>query len=128
MTMTPYHLRIALVVLLFSLGVVSVQAAQVAERSSIEEKLARIDTGRTVVSLGLVGQYARILDSLEAKCTESRKKLADMAVRGTELVGVADLTAMDFLVGTDVATEGQRSVKCSSTMAAVAVLIESKLR
>ena len=87
-----------------------------------------VDTGRTTVPTSLVRQYARVLDSLEAKCTESRKKLADMAVRGTELVETDSLTPMDFLAGTDEATRGRRSVTCASIMAAVAVLIESDVR
>jgi hypothetical protein len=57
------------------------------QEESIEYKLASIHNGgRVTKSDPLVAQFRRVLDQLEAKCPESRQQLADMGVKGQELL------------------------------------------
>ncbi len=54
---------------------------------SLEYKLAVIHKGGFVSEDDpLVMQFARALDGLEAKCPETRQQLADMGVKGWELL------------------------------------------
>lgn len=75
-------------------GCVDPDDARYASESSLEQKLALIHRGGYVGGDDpLVSSFSGALDRLEAKCPEARQQLADMGVRGQELMsekGVAE--------------------------------------
>lgn len=63
------------------------QTPSSAPESTLENKLAVIHRGGYVANDDpLVMRFARVLDRLEAKCPESRQRLADMGVKGRQLL------------------------------------------
>jgi len=60
---------------------------------SLEQKLATVHSGGYVSADDpLVGRFSGALDRLEAKCPESRQQLADIGVKGRELLRDSGLT------------------------------------
>jgi hypothetical protein len=60
--------------------------------ASLEHKLAILHNGGNVSADDpMVSSFTRALDHLEAKCPESRQQLADMGVRGRELLSNSGL-------------------------------------
>lgn len=105
------------------------QTIVVTKESPVEAKLALIDTGSAAVQTSLVRRYATLLDTLAGRCDEDRTMVSDMAVRSTEMIkeqSGRQVKVRTILEETVAATVGQRSVKCSSIMAAVAVMIKDR--
>ena len=93
---------------------------------SAEILLAQIDRGGRTPSDDAVRRYARLLDTLESRCTDSRTTLGDMTVRTTQLVKEDSgntVTNIDVLEGMVEGTAGLRSVACGQYFAALIVLI-----
>lgn len=84
----------ALLMLLVITGGCADPDARYATQSSLEHKLAVIHNGGYVGDDDpLVSNFSGALDRLEAKCPESRQQLADMGVRGREMMseeGIAE--------------------------------------
>ena len=59
---------------------------RVTEGSPMDVLLASIDERSPVVPRSLVAVYAAFLTRIGTRCTESRKKIGDMAARATELI------------------------------------------
>jgi hypothetical protein len=77
----------ALAMLLAIVGACGDPDARYASESSLEYKLATIHAGSYVGDDNpLVSNFSGALDRLESKCPESRQQLADMGVRGRELM------------------------------------------
>lgn len=76
-----------LAMLLAIVGACGDPDARYATESSLEHKLAVIHNGGYVGDEDpLVSSFSGALDRLEAKCPESRQQLADMGVRGREML------------------------------------------
>jgi hypothetical protein len=62
-------------------------------------KLAAVETGSPTATV--VATYDRALDGAESKCTQPRERIADMALRGSQLAGErgAETSALDILLG-----------------------------
>ncbi len=65
---------------------ISPKDVMVTEGSPMEVLLASIDERSPVVPRSVVAVYAAFLTRIGARCTESRKKIGDMAARTTELI------------------------------------------
>jgi hypothetical protein len=66
--------------------------ARSASEASLEYKLAVLQKGGYVSDDDpMMRRFAGVLDRLEAKCPESRQQLADMGVRGRELLSNSGL-------------------------------------
>ncbi len=81
-------------VLMATLGAISSTAHGAGGDMSIEYKLAVVHKGANVrADDPLVGRFRSTLNRLEGKCPESRRKLADMGVKGRHILhqrGVKD--------------------------------------
>jgi hypothetical protein len=76
-----------LMLLMIAGGCVDPDDARYATESSLEHKLALIHSGGYVgADDPLVSSFSGALDRLEAKCPEARQQLADMGVRGREMM------------------------------------------
>ncbi len=65
---------------------ISPKDVMVTEGSPMEVLLASIDERSPVVPRSVVAVYAAFLTRIGTRCTESRKKIGDMAARATELI------------------------------------------
>jgi hypothetical protein len=93
--------------------------------ASQEEQLASIDAGRRLGSDNpAVALYGVRLDSLAAKCSESRALLADQAVKGQELLAEGGViwSVLDVLTAVDTATAGAVSADCTEMLSLLIVL------
>ena len=62
------------------------QNVRVTASSPPEALLAALDQGSMLVSQSLVQKYRRILDSIDPKCKETNKQIADFTVTGVRLL------------------------------------------
>ena len=79
----------------------------VTEGSPMEVLLASIDERSPVVPRSVVAVYAAFLTRIGARCSESRKRIGDMAARTTELIKDnygREITVLTVLRELDVAT------------------------
>jgi len=96
-----------------------------AAEASFAYQLAVVQTGAPVPEDDpLVGQFDEVLNSLEATCPESRERLANMGVKGREILleeGIDESLLEHFknwrLAVQDEAQEGEFA-KCSSVLSA----------
>jgi hypothetical protein len=98
------RLLIVLPLLLGMSASLTAQTTTVTSSSPPEAKLAAIDKGSPVVSTSAISQYARVLDRLDSKCTESRTRIGDIAVKGVES-RLRDTLVEEMLAQTAVETQ-----------------------
>lgn len=99
---------------------------EVTDNSPPEVQLVFIDTNRNPVPDRLVDVYAGLLDTLEARCVEDRRKVADMAVRATQLIERdygRDVSTRRYLEELDAATQGRGESTCSELLAVLIPMI-----
>jgi len=106
------------------------QRVRVTGSSPSEAKLAAIDEATTVVSVGLIRQYASLLNRLDPKCKEDRTLVGDIAAKGVELLreekGVRT-SILKFLQAMDdsIPEEGASlNLSCAEVAAALVVMID----
>lgn len=99
---------------------------EVTDNSPPEVQLAFIDTNRNPVPDRLVEVYEGLLDTLETRCVEGRTKVADMAVRATQLIERdygSDVSTRRFLEELDAATQGRGESTCSELLTVLIPMI-----
>ena len=132
--MTEWRYRAALSVGLLGMGLLLAAAAcgddgtggGGAGSESLEYKLAVVSAGGFVKEDDpSVARFRALLDSLEAKCTEGREKIADMAVKSQELLkdkGV-DLTVLRVMQNADASIpDGFGESPCADIFATLVTL------
>ena len=101
---------------------------RVTEGSPMEAVLASIDEGSPVVPRSVVTVYANFLNRIDARCTQSRTDIGDMAARATELIEDnygREVKILTVLRELDKATSPpvEPGLNCSEVLAALVVLI-----
>lgn len=106
------------------------QAVHVTSSSPIEAKLAVIDAGSAIVQQSTIRAYGRLLDRADAKCPERRTMVADMAVKGTQLLAKEgeSVSVREMLSAINESLEGEAAslgIKCSEVVALLVVMMSS---
>lgn len=102
---------------------------EVTSDSPLEEKLAAIDLGSSLVPEAVIAEYVAVLDRLEPKCKQPREEVGGFALtgvkllkedKGIEMPALKMLNLMDGAISPK-ALEGLGPMDCASIMALISV-------